>query len=217
MRIKSSERVSKISHHFQDQDQMTMKLLKPWRRKGAAKVQPSETPHKILEKQSSDSDETTPLWQSDSTLSFLDSISSLRSTDDVKEAVAAAIKVETKPCKKVSFDTVEERQYGLIVGDSPDIDDGFPLMLDWKYNKVVPVSVDVHQERRTGGPSAGRIEELDVYERRLRLRAMGFTEAQLRLAERRRRIHLSLEWAYGMNKKNTPPFLNDSFVNHYVK
>jgi len=196
---------------------MTMKFLKPWKRKGSAKVQPSETPIKLLEKQASDSDETARLWESDSTLSFKDSISSLRSdpSDDVQ--LKTVTETQPPPHKKtVSFDTVETREYALIVGDSEDILDGFPLMLGWSHTEGVKTTVDNHQDQAEARDH-GRPEELDAHERRLRLRAMGFTEAQLRLAERRRRVQIAQEWAYGQNKKNTPPFLNKSFVNNYIK
>jgi hypothetical protein len=195
-----------------------MRLMNRWKRKGAAKILPSDPPKKILEKQVSDSEETSPLWESSSTLSFRDSNSTLRSTsieDDVQ--VETATEVAPKPKKTVSFDTVEVREYGLIVGDSEDVLDGFPLMLSWAHSEGVKTSVDVHQDQVKARERSGPIEELDAHERRLRLRAMGFTEAQLRLAERRRRIQISCEWAYGQNKRNTPPFLNKSFVNNYIK
>jgi hypothetical protein len=202
---------------------MTMRLLKPWKRKVAAKIQPSETPHKVLEKKLSDSEETVRLWESDSTLSalslsFRESISSSLSSDrELKTLVEAATETTPKPKKTVSFDTVEVREYGLIVGDSEDVVDGFPLMLDWCHTESVKMSVDEHEDQAKTLGRGGPIEELDAHQRRLRLRAMGFTEAQLRLAERRRRILTTLDWAYGQNKQNTPPFLNKSFVNNYIK
>jgi hypothetical protein len=194
-----------------------MRLLKPWKRNAAAKIQPSD-PHKVFEKQSSDSDETARLWESDSTLSFRESISgSLSSDNRFKALVKTITESESQRKKTVSFDTVETREYGLIVGDSEDILDGFPLMLDWRHSEGVKMSVDDHEDQAKALGRGGPIEELDAHERRLRLRAMGYTEAQLRLAERRRRVQTTLDWAYGQNKQNTPPFLNKSFVNNYIK
>lgn len=196
-----------------DQNSTMMRFKRPWR-KHAAKITPSVLPNKVLEKQESDSDETSPLWESSSTLdSFRGSFSKPEHEVEVKTANDAG----QKPKKRVSFDTVEIREYGLIVGDSEDIVDGFPLMLDWAHTQGVKTSVDIHQDQVKTRDRQHPIQELDTHERRLRLRAMGFTEAQLRLAERRRRIQISQEWAYGQNKKNTPPFLNKSFVNNYVK
>lgn len=194
---------------------MTMKLLKPWKRKGNAKILPSEPTPKVLEKQISDSDETAKLWESDSTLSFRGSFSSTNADD-----VGIKTATETEPRRKkkqVSFDSVVIREHNVIVGDSEDVIDGFPLMLDWAHTEGVKMSVDVHQARAEAQERQHPIEELDAHQRRLRLRAMGFTEGQLRLAERRRRVLISQQWAYGQNKKNTPPFLNKSFVNNYIK
>ena len=77
--------------------------------------------------------------------------------------IKTATETVQRPKKSVSFDTVEVREYGLIVGDSEDILDGFPLMLDWKHTEGVKISVDDHQEqveardhgpiRRIGRPS----------------------------------------------------------------
>ena len=198
---------------------MTMRLLKPWKRKVAAKIQPSVPPNKVFEKELSDSEETARLWESDSTLSFRESISSSLSSDkaEVKALVESA--TETTPSRKktVSFGSVEMREYGLIVGDSEDVVDGFPLMLDWCHSEGVKMSVDEHEDQAKTLGRRGPMEELDAHQRRLRLRAMGFTEGQLRLAERRRRVQTTLHWAYGQNKQNTPPFLNKSFVNNYIK
>lgn len=209
---------SRLAQGVKDSEKQDWKmmLLKPWKRKVAAKIQPSVPSTKVLEKQASDSDDTTPLWESESTLR--DSLSSIRSIDsEVRDQVKTATDTKQQRKKSVSFDTVETREYGLIVGDSEDIIDGFPLMLDWKHTEGVKETVDVHQDHAKARDRCGPIQELDSHERRLRLRAMGFTEAQLRLAERRRRVLISQEWAYGQNKKNTPPFLNKSFVNNYVK
>ena len=196
-----------------------MRLLKPWKRKVAAKIQPSYPLNKDLEKELSDSEDTArlSLWDSDSTLSYRESISgSLRSDTEVKALVETATETTPEPKKTVSFDSVETREYGLIVGDSEDVVDGFPLMLDWCHSEGVTMSVDEHEDQaKTLG--RGPMEELDAHQRRLRLRAMGFTEGQLRLAERRRRVQTTLDWAYGQNKQNTPPFLNKSFVNNYIK
>jgi hypothetical protein len=193
--------------------------LVPFKRQGS-KVLPTYPPKDILEKPSFDSSvETLSLWDdSESSLSFseqdlISSCEEIKCQDVVKTATLPA----AKPRKSVAFSFVEVREYGLVLGDSPDIDNGFPLMLDWRYNKDTKIlPVDEHQEQ---GEALNRspIEELDPHQRRWRLRSMGFSEAELRLAERRRKILLSHEWAYGSNKQNPPPFIKPSFVDRYIK
>jgi hypothetical protein len=193
--------------------------LVPFKRKGS-KVLPAYPPKEFLQ--------TLPLDFSKGTLSLWDdSESSLSSSEhDLKSsceeikcqnAINTATQAASKPRKSVAFSSVEVREYGLVLGDSPDIDNGFPLMLDWKYNKDTKIlPVDEHQEQ-VEALNRSPIEELDAHQRRLRLRSMGLSEAELRLAERRRKIQLSHEWAYGTNKQNPPPFIKPSFVDRYIK
>ena len=196
---------------------MINRLLLPFKRTGS-KVLPTSSPLKNeLQTETFDSDDSlSTLWDSERNLSVSEqhclSYEEIN-TQDVKTATQTA----TLPRKSVAFSCVEVREYGLVLGDSPDIDNGFPLMLDWKYNKDPKiVSVDEHQERAEA-LNRGPIEELDPIQRRSRLRSVGYTEAELRLAERRRKIQLTHEYAYGNNKQNPPPFLKPSFVDRYIK
>ena len=214
--MNTKERCQKRTLPPQPKMKMINRLVLPFKRKGS-KVLPSSPLKDILQTQSFGSDATlSTLWDSERTLSVSEQhcISCEEiNTQDVKTATQTA----TRPRKSVAFSCVEVREHGLILGDSPDIDNGFPLMLDWKYNKDTKIlPVDEHQERAEA-LTRSPIEELDPDQRRLRLRSVGYTEAELRLAERRRKIQLIHEFAYGNNKQNPPPFLKPSFVDRYIK
>jgi hypothetical protein len=189
--------------------------LVPFKRKGS-KVLPAYPPKKILETQLFDSSAET-LSISECSSSFLEQDLKPTSEEINEQDVKTTTQAAAKPRKSVNFSSVEVREYGLVLGDSPDIDNGFPLMLDWKYNRDTKIfPVDEHQQQAEA-LNRNPIEELDPHQRRLRLRSMGFSEAELRVAERRRKIQLCHEWAYGTNKQNPPPFMKPSFVDRYIK
>jgi len=73
---------------------------------------------------------------------------------------------------------------------------------------------DVHTEQDYDDKDSKLIAELSLYERRARLRSFGYTEADLRLAERHRIISLALEWKDG----GTPLFLfSNEFIMRYTR
>ena len=196
---------------------MINRLAFRFKRTGSKVLPSSPSLKSFIQKESFSSNDTlSTLFESERTLPVSEqpgiSCEEINSQD-----VKATTQTATLPPKSVGFSHVEVREYGLVLGDSPDIDNGFPLMLDWKYNKDTKIfSVDEHQERAEA-LNRSPIEELDPIQRRLRLRNAGYTEAELMLAERRRKIQLTHEYAYGNNKQNPPPFLKPSFVERYIK
>jgi len=57
--------------------------------------------------------------------------------------------VPTKKAKKsVRFDTLEMRQYPIILGNNPAVSMGPPLTIDWEYDIVGKVSLDEYEEGR---------------------------------------------------------------------
>lgn len=98
----------------------------------------------------------------------------------------------------VSFDNVEIRRYQLILGDNPFTE--VPLALGWNYHyESENMSVDAHEARKLANESyvhAQYMEPMDVSARQARLRGVGYSNAQIRQEERKRRITVLQEWAY---------------------
>lgn len=80
-----------------------------------------------------------------------------------------------RPSKRVSFSTVEIREYGLTIGVHPCCRDGLPIMLDWKYvEKSTILDVELVwkiRENRVPHRSSSKkcVRRLDYYERLQRL------------------------------------------------
>lgn len=120
--------------------------------------------------------------------------------------------------KRVSFSDVQVRIYELIPGDNPDC--SFPLSLGWKHSKTETLSVDAHENQGTREEhSASEFSRvpLSQYERRLRLRSVGFTEKELRQVERKRRVELCLQWSGGQFPKSEDyPYSHHYFLNYVL-
>lgn len=73
----------------------------------------------------------------------------------------------SRDSKKVSFSTLEIREYDVTLGDHPFCRDGLPMSLDWNYNEVSTV-LDVHpyEEVKAIRPA----QKLDFKQRFYRLR-----------------------------------------------
>lgn len=50
--------------------------------------------------------------------------------------------------KKVSFGSIEIREYNRIVGDHPDVRVGVPIGISWEYAVHEPLPVDEYEENR---------------------------------------------------------------------
>ena len=120
--------------------------------------------------------------------------------------------------KRVSFSEVQVRIYELIPGDNPDC--SFPLSLGWKHSKTETWGVDAYEKQGKRGEHSGCDffrAPLSQYERRLRLRSLGFTEKELRQAERKRRVELCLQWSYGQFPKSEDyPYSHHYFLNYIL-
>jgi hypothetical protein len=100
------------------------------------------------------------------------------SCSSVDSEISSSSTLSSKSCKCVSFAPfVQVREYAVVVGDHPFCQ-ALPLSLDWKYTEEQ--SVDYSSQSRRHGPQL----RLTYYERRNILRVAGYTEADLRQAER---------------------------------
>lgn len=100
----------------------------------------------------------------------------------------------------VSFGTVQIQEHQLILGDNP-FSDGYPISLDWKHADPKIIPVDDYEEHHSVD-----LEKLDIFDRQLRLQKMGYRKTDLQSQERKRKILLTEEWAFGDNKEDKPVF-----------
>jgi hypothetical protein len=102
--------------------------------------------------------------------------------------------------RHVSCGTVSVQEHQLVLGDSP-YSDGYPISIDWKHAAQKTMrSLDEFEQDHT------ELEKLDLHERQLRLQHMGYRKVDLQKQERKRKILLAEEWAFGDNKNDQPIF-----------
>jgi hypothetical protein len=87
-----------------------------------------------------------------------------------------------------------------VLGDSL-YSDGFPISVDWKHADPKTTSLDEFEEDHHT-----KLEKLDRHECQLRLQQMGYRKADIQMQERKRKIVLAEEWAFGDNKNDQPVF-----------
>jgi len=132
----------------------------------------------------------------------------------LKSIIATPSKSRTPT--RIRFDSVEVREYPLVVGDNPSITGGFPLQIDWNYTTTLHTAVDnFEQTRHEQRTCAQKLKALSTSERKARLKQMGYTDAMLRQWECRRKVIHTHEWAYGSNMK-LPAFKTRVWVENYV-
>ena len=86
--------------------------------------------------------------------------------------------------KKVSFDSIEIRQYPRILGDNPSVSCGAPISLSWEYfqDGSVLCSIDDWETMRNGERYEGGAVKVPAGVRKRWLIAAGHTEREIRLA-----------------------------------
>lgn len=80
--------------------------------------------------------------------------------------------------KKVTFSTLQIREFGIIPGDNPSVTGGCPLSICWEYDNEFTCSVDDYEETR---PKARSMTELRIPSRLRdeRLRRVGFSRKEI--------------------------------------
>eukprot|EP00567_Pseudictyota_dubia_P016318 CAMPEP_0197442954 /NCGR_PEP_ID=MMETSP1175-20131217/8839_1 /TAXON_ID=1003142 /ORGANISM="Triceratium dubium, Strain CCMP147" /LENGTH=310 /DNA_ID=CAMNT_0042973523 /DNA_START=268 /DNA_END=1200 /DNA_ORIENTATION=- len=99
---------------------------------------------------------------------------------------------KTEKRRKVSFDKVVVRDYGMILGDHPSCQYGPPVTLEWDYLEYEELSVDeyeYHHSRRR----PLRLLGINYYRRKkLLLENMGYSEEDLKAATKEvRRVQIN--------------------------
>ncbi len=87
--------------------------------------------------------------------------------------------------RRVSFHEVKIRKYPMIVGDNPACQMGAPVTLDWGFEELPPLDLDDFEAMR----SLTRRRKLhhlllNYFQRRRILAGMGFTEEEIKHAEK---------------------------------
>lgn len=101
--------------------------------------------------------------------------------------VVAATRTSACPTKRrqVSFLNVEIRCYDQCVGDNPAVSYGTPISLDWNFEEMAPLELDVYESARVGNRRNPRQMMMNYYNRRHVLTlSCGVTEDELLKAEK---------------------------------
>jgi hypothetical protein len=84
----------------------------------------------------------------------------------------------------VSFQHILIRNYNQTVGDNPSVSYGMPIQLDWDYEEMTPITVDLYEDNR-GKRRSPREMVLSYYQRRNILTwQYGFSEDVLKTAKK---------------------------------
>jgi hypothetical protein len=84
----------------------------------------------------------------------------------------------------VSFQNILIRNYNQTVGDNPSVSYGMPIQLDWDYEEMAPITVDLYEDNR-GKRRSPREMVLSYYQRRNILTwQYGFSEDVLKTAKK---------------------------------
>jgi hypothetical protein len=115
-----------------------------------------------------------------------------------------------KPKRRVSFSKAEYREYKITVAVAPEV--SFPLTLDWQFHE----STTIDLTKDLGKNSQHReLKPLNIRKRQRRLLNMGIPRGDLVAMERRRRVQLAGEWAFG-NDAGAHPFNAEQKILQYA-
>mmetsp|Transcript_12673 Transcript_12673/g.19489 ORF Transcript_12673/g.19489 Transcript_12673/m.19489 type:complete len:204 (-) Transcript_12673:62-673(-) len=133
-------------------------------------------------KQSSSSSQSTNSTD-DATDSSISS-NSISSDEGVVKNIRIRSKKQQKMRRRVSFSSVEIREYSITVGDHPHCKGGLPMSLDWGYTgKKTSHCVNAYEKtkvRNLHQPSELKPKKLDYVQRKQRLsHVTGYTEERL--------------------------------------
>jgi hypothetical protein len=92
---------------------------------------------------------------------------------------------QTVPKRHVMFGKIYLRTYAMTIGSNPSVSIGAPVTMEWEYTECPPVSVDSYEKKRIHHRQQplGTFH-LSYYQRRDLLTRAGFTERQVKDAER---------------------------------
>lgn len=115
------------------------------------------------------------------------------------------------PEKRVSFSTAEYREYKVTVAVQSYL--SYPMTLDWEYVKSHRVNL---AQREDAVPRSREMKALNVRKRQQRLLAMGIPKSTLVALDRKRRIQVAGEWAFGNNAQNRPEYASGKILQYSI-
>jgi hypothetical protein len=147
-------------------------------------------------------------WMNSSLMLDHSSMSSTRG--DGSWAAAGGNNDTPAPERRVSFSTAEFREYKVTVAVNHYVD--YAMTLDWEYaaTEVKVVDLEKYPDRRR----KSALKPLNTRKRQQRLLSMGISKESLVALERRRRILLTGEWAFGNNAKARPYFAEGKILDY---
>lgn len=83
--------------------------------------------------------------------------------------------------QEVRFNSVQVRMYGQTLGDNPAVSNGAPIQLDWCYNEIPPIDINLYHAGRTTRP----IRQLVLsryYRHKVLMHWYNFTEGDIKNA-----------------------------------
>lgn len=87
---------------------------------------------------------------------------------------------------QVCFEAVQIRHYAMDLGDNPSCTIGAPVTLGWEFEQEDEQDIDVYEfERRTQPRRTLRQLLLNYYQRQAILKRVGYSDEELRQAERK--------------------------------
>jgi hypothetical protein len=87
--------------------------------------------------------------------------------------------------RKVSFNTITVREYGMILGEHPWCSFGPPVQMDWPYNELPTLDIDVYEAlARRSGRRTPQDFVLPYYKRKHLLLRAGYSKQELMEATR---------------------------------
>jgi len=102
----------------------------------------------------------------------------------VPVTVTETLEAQKKGPRRVRFDAVEIRAFDQTLGDNPSVSYGPPIGLDWQYQELEPIDLDVYEANRSPRRNLRQMM-LNYYQRRNLLTfAYGFDEQEWRHAMR---------------------------------
>ena len=108
------------------------------------------------------------------TVKTLDSSASSSHTDAISR---------TKSPLNVKFESIQIRNYDITLGDNPSCNYGPPVSLDWGYDEMEPVSLDLYEDEKKHNPPR-KMHQMHMLSRQranLLKDSAGFTDDELNM------------------------------------
>ena len=90
---------------------------------------------------------------------------------------------KTRNKKSVTFDSINIREYDVILGDNPACSDGPPLSLDWTFTESTSSTIDDYEEVRGYKRHRKFLYLSAITRRNLLINRLGYSRSEVNVAE----------------------------------